>query len=144
MKKRIAVFLIVALSLVSIFGTFSTASARASDYFNSYAASINKNSDNTISVDFTVTATDVMPTLGVSSIQIQKLNSSTGSWTTSYTFTTSNTSGLQTSSKSKHSNTVTSSSSFSAGTYRAYVTFYAKDASGSDSKTYTTTSVVIS
>lgn len=142
LKKRIALLLSITMILTFAFGTFTTASARASDYFDSYVAYITKNSDKTITVDFTANATGTMTTLGASSIQIQK--STTSGWSTVYTFTTSNTTGLQKSSAVTYTKAFTTPDTFSAGTYRAYVTFYAKNSSGSENKYYTTSSVTIS
>lgn len=149
MKRTIAFLLTLSLLLACVFGTFTTASATdgngislfASSYFTSYSATASANSNKTVSVTFNVTATGIMTTLGVSSIKIQKYSS--GSWTTVETLTTSNTTGLQKSNAMNYANTVKSGTQ-STGTYRAYVTFYAKNSSGSESKTYTTTSVYVS
>lgn len=141
MKRKVASLLSFCILLTCLFGASGTASARASEYITSYDAAIVANSDKTVSVDFDIAATGYMTTLGVSSIKIQKYDS--GSWTTVQTLTTSNTTGLQKSNAASYSKTVTSSS-LSSGTYRAYVTFYAANSSGSDSKTYTTGSVAIS
>lgn len=143
MKRKIAHIISICLAMTLIFGTIISASARASSLINTYDASIAKNSNKTVSVNYTIKGTGTMDKIGASSIKIQKYNSSTGGWSDAETMTTSNTSGLQKSSAASYTNTVTSGT-LDAGTYRAYIVFYASSGSDSDSKNYTTTSVTIS
>lgn len=147
LKKKTRLLLTVTLLLTVLFGMTITANAietRASSYFGSYSAWLTKNSSGTISVTIDVTAVNTMTSLGATSVKIQKYNSTSGTWSTVSTFSSTSTTSLLGSNVSSYSKKVTTDSSMSSGTYRAYITFYALNSSGSATTYYTTDSLIIS
>lgn len=147
LKKKVALLLSLTLLLTFSLGTLTTAGAaetRASSYFSSYTVDVYKNSNGTLSVEFNVKAVSTMASLGAQSIIIQKYNSSTDTWSTYSVFYSSTYTTMLGSNTTSHIKTMTTSSSVSSGKYRAYITFYAKNSSGSENKYYTSSSVTVS
>lgn len=100
----------------------------SSAFFASYSTYLYKISSIQFEVWFEVSATGKMTELGVSQIKVQR-SADKENWTTMKTYTPDNYSQMLCSNTSTHASCVTY-----AGTpgyyYRAYVTFYAKNSSG--------------
>lgn len=135
MKKNIIRTLIIVL-IISISSSailMANAGVRASLYIDSYDAQIKTDSGGQISIASRVTGTDIMDTIGVSTLVIQKYQSGSWvdvtSWSDLYDYYSA-------------SSVVEATYYGTAGTqYRAVITFYAELNGGSDSRVMTTRSV---
>lgn len=142
MKKNYAKSIVLLLIICISFAVDQTARAtdlssnsiQSSAYINSYSAQITTGSGGRILVDGIVTGTNIMDTIGVKTLVIQKYQS--GSWVNAITW-----SNLY--DYNSVSSTFTSTYYGTVGTtYRAVITFYAALGSGSDSRIMTTNSVI--
>lgn len=113
----------------------SVASARGDDRFVSYSATLTSIENGDLCVYFRVVARNTMDTIGVSNINIQWYNGSR--WVGEKTYTSTDIPELLKSNSASHSDTVTYTPTHS-GSYRAVVTFYAKDSTGVSTKQTTT------
>jgi hypothetical protein len=139
MKKRIPAIITTALILtLSVNVTASADLLRASQYISNCSTWATAEGGGSVSFGFDVTATTSSNVVGATSIAVQRKNGS--SWTTVYTFTGSNSTGLTGSNCTSYSSFV-----YYAGTagnqYRANVTIYVQRGGGSDSRTVTTNTV---
>lgn len=126
--------LVLALTILLSVPAFATTS-RASKYLASYYATISETSDGNLSIYFNVIAPAKMEHLGANRISVQRY---TGSyWRTEYNFTYSEYPELQGENVGRHSGTVVYELQYSNSSYRAVVTFYSADSTGSDTGTYT-------
>ena len=126
--------LVLALTILLSVPAFATTS-RASKYLASYYATISETSDENLSIYFNVIAPAKMEHLGANRISVQRY---TGSyWRTEYNFTYSEYPELQGENVGRHSCTVVYEPQYPDSSYRAVVTFYGANSSGSDTGTYT-------
>lgn len=126
--------LVLALTILLSVPVFATTS-RASKYLASYYATISETSDGNLSIYFNVIAPAKMEHLGANRISVQRY---TGSyWRTEYNFTYSEYPELQGENVGRHSCTVVYEPQYPDSSYRAVVTFYGANSSGSDTGTYT-------
>lgn len=133
--KRTAriLFLVVALSILLSTVAFA-AESRASKYLATYYATITKTSSGDYSIYFSVIAPSRMEHLGVSRISVQRY---TGSyWRTEYNYTYSEHPELQGEDVVRYSATIVYEPQYSDSSYRAVITFYGANASGSDTGSY--------
>jgi hypothetical protein len=142
MKKKLTAIIAIVLIIATIAAPSALAlgGLKASNYFNAYSASISKSST-TITINFSVTATGTMTTLGVSSIKIYYVNSS-NEWELVATLTGSTTSGLTGSNRAYYSSSATYTG-VAGRQYYAKVEFYAANSSGTGSRSYSTNSVTL-
>ena len=124
-------FSLVLVLCIILSATVFASSTRASEYLSAYYATISKTSDGNISIYFNVIAPAKMDHLGASKISVQRY---TG---TEYNFTYSEYPELQGENVGRHSGTVVYELQYSNSSYRAVVTFYSADSTGSDTGTYT-------
>lgn len=104
------------------------AETRASDRIYRTAVSLSPKSNGDLSVYFSVQATGIMEKIGATSVKIQR---STGSsWTTEFTFNTTNTPALLAEDTDWNGMTLTYSPRYTGAEYRAVAMIYAKDAEG--------------
>lgn len=141
--KRLAGTLLALTLLIGCCATFASATEiqpRASDYFYTYYATCSVSSTGRVSVNAVAktSAGKSMTELGVKTIKIQE-SANNSTWTTVDTITSSDNSQFI-SSGSNFDKTFAVYSGNTNCYYRFIVTFYAKDASGSESKSYTTNS----
>ena len=137
MKTKKAMRLLAILIVFSILlaATAFAAPARASAYLSAYYATITKTSTGNLSIYFQVIAPAIMDQLGVRRIAVQRY---TGSyWRTEYNFTYPETPELQGTGVGIYSGTIVYTPQYSDASYRAVVTFYASNSSGSDTGVYT-------
>ena len=128
-------FSLVLVLCIILSATVFASSTRASEYLSAYYATISKTSDGNISIYFNVIAPAKMDHLGASKISVQRY---TGSyWRTEYNFTYSEYPELQGENVGRHSGTVGYELQYSNSSYRAVVTFYSADSTGSDTGVYT-------
>ncbi len=126
--------LVLALTILLSVPAFAT-TLRASKYLASYYATISETSDGNLSIYFNVIAPAKMEHLGANRISVQRY---TGSyWRTEYNFTYSEYPELQGENVGRHSCTVVYEPQYPDSSYRAVVTFYGANSSGSDTGTYT-------
>lgn len=126
--------LVLALTILLSVPAFATTS-RASKYLASYYATISETSDGNLSIYFNVIAPAKMEHLGANRISVQRY---TGSyWRTEYNFTYSEYPELQGENVGRHSCTVVYEPQYPDSSYRAVVTFYSADSTGSDTGVYT-------
>ena len=133
-KTLRVLFLVVAISVLLSVAAFA-APMRASKYLSVYSARLTKTSNGDLSLYFHVTAPATMDHLGASRIARQRY---TGSyWRTEYNFTYPETPELQGTGVGIYSGTIVYTPQYSDASYRAVVTFYASNSSGSDTGVYT-------
>ncbi len=134
-KRFIRFFAVIVILSILLSMTSFAAQMRASKYLSVYGATITKTSDGNYSIYFNVTAPSRMEHLGVSRISVQRY---TGSyWRTEYNYTYPETAELQGENVGRYSATIVYEPQYSNSNYRAVLTFYAANASGSDTGTYT-------
>lgn len=116
------------ISLLLIVSTFLTISAfaaeQASDFFGSHSSYLWEVSDSEFQVWFRVTAVEGMDVLGVSEIKVQR-STDKSNWSTVQTY-----GGQYDYDTSFYSGHVTYSSAEAGYYYRARVTYYAENSSG--------------
>ena len=140
-KQKFYRAMALCLTLLMVLSTtVFAAESRASEYLSAFSATAAKTRDGDIAVSCSVTGSKKMDSIGVSRIEIQWYNASR--WTTEEIYTSSDLSNLQA------SNSIYVSGKFihtpeESGSYRALVTVYAEDGSGSDSRVVTTATVKI-
>lgn len=110
------------------------AEARASAWFTGYGASIVASGNGKINVEFRVVGTGTMTKLGASTIDIYKSN---GAFVKTISYTTSGNEYMMKSNTAFHTGSVPYSG-VAGQKYYAVVTFFAKNSSGSDTRSYTT------
>lgn len=109
---------------------------RASEQIKSYSATLARKSNGDLNLTFSITTNGTMSTIGLSSVEIQR--SSSSGWISEYTYTASNTPSLQGSNRSVYQNFLTHTPDYPESSYRAIVTFYVKNDSGSTTRQLTT------
>lgn len=112
---------------------------RASEQINSTSITLTKKNSGDLSIFFSVQGTAIMDVIGADKVEIQR-NTITG-WITEFTFTPDNTPEIQTESSGHHNTMLTYSPLFSRAQYRAVVTIYVEDASGSSTQKLTSRTV---
>lgn len=143
MKRKLfhiaALFLSVLILCTTIAPVFagdsdSEISTQASKYINAYSAYVEAGSTSgSLNVQFNITATGKMTSLGASKIQIYN-----SSGTCVKTFYATSTTGMLASNRYSYASSVTYTGATSGAKYYAIVTFKASDSTGGDSGTYTT------
>ena len=136
---RLVCMLVVFSVLIAIPVYAEEQSTRASSYFASYRAACTKKTTTTLSVGFQVISVGPMDELGASQIKVQR-SSDGENWTTVKTFSKANYSSLTDTDTAFHGASVTCTIS-SGYYYRAVVTLYAKNGSGTGYKTLYTAKV---
>ncbi len=138
MKSLTAIIVFSLFTSLIINASAATVIPNASNYLSSYSASVTNASGGRIIVNFDVNATRVMQQVGASYIVVQVYNS--GTWTGVASYFGSTTSGML--AYNTFSNVGSVGYQGIAGQlYRALVTVYAADSTGSDSRQVTTNSV---
>lgn len=136
-KQFISMALVLVL-LAMLCGTPAYgAEIQASTQITRSTVTIEKRNDGGFSIFFSVRATGSMETIGASKVEVQRFNGSI--WVEEYTFTPSNTPGLQAENQIYHSLTLSYSPEYAGKDYRAVATVYVKDASESSTKVLTST-----
>lgn len=128
--KRIVrcVSLLLVMAILMTIPAFAAGTSKASHYFIRTSTYLEKTSGTTFDVWFDVTATGMMQELGVSTIKVQR-SSDKSNWSTVKTFSKDNYSQMTDDNTVAHDDCVTYTGT--AGYYyRAKVTFYAKNSSG--------------
>lgn len=123
------------LSLVLSVTAFA-ADIRASSRFVRYSAELSAGNDGNIYVLFSVTASNTMDVIGASSIAIQRYDNA--QWVTERTLTVKDEPEMQTTNSTRYSASISYEPVFSNARYRAVVSVYAKDSSGSSTAQTTT------
>ncbi len=138
MKLKRIIRIISILVIVSILSSLAAFAApmRASDYLSVYGANLTRTSDGNVSIYFRVTAPKKLEHLGVSKINVQRYNGSY--WQTEYTYRYSETPELQGENVGRYSATIVYEPQYPSSEYRAVLTFYGADSTGSDTGVYTT------
>lgn len=131
--RSISVILVIVF-LVSAPVQALAAEARASAWFTGYGASIVAAGNGKIKIEFTVVGTGTMTKLGASTIDIYKSN---GAFIKTISYTTSGNGYMMGYNTAFHSGSVPYSG-VAGQKYYAVVNFYAKNSSGSDTRSYTT------
>lgn len=142
MKKLITVAMIFIFAFTCLFSISAFAAEeqfqpRASLYFNKYSAEVDSEGGGDITITMSVTTKASVKELGFTKVIVQEKSGS--SWADIATFTSTKNPDFIKQNGSAHSTSV-SYSGTEGKSYRAKVTVYAKDANGSDSKTFTSSS----
>ena len=134
-KRSITLVLVfIMLGILSV-----PAFARASDEIRTCKAVLSLKADGDLNIFCSITTNNVMETIGLSSITIQRYSGSR--WISEYTFTICNTAGMQSNDARTFSKTLTYTPQYLNSTYRAVVNFNATGSLGSYSADYTTEQV---
>ena len=136
--KNIHTILILSIILVLCISASTFAFVEASSYLASYTTTITAEGSSKILITFDVAATGKMTSIGVTQIEVQKKVGN--NWVTDTTLTASNYPNFLTSNSIGHASSVRITG-ISGTQYRAVLTFYAADSSGSDSKNLTGSTV---
>ena len=144
MKKLITaamifIFAFTCLFSISAFAAEEQFQPRASLYFDSYSATVIPEGGGEITIDMSVEAKKIVTELGFKKVVIQEKSGS--SWTDVKTLTSTSYSSFIAKNDAVHAASV-SYDGTTGKSYRAKVTVYAKDASGSDTKTVTTSAKI--
>ena len=126
--KALSLILVLAVACSSLCVTAKATEIRASNYFATYSTYLWKVSGTTFQVWFDVTAVGTMTELGVRDIQIQR-STDNSNWTTVRTYNKANYPQMTCANTAGHSDCVTYTGS-TGYYYRALVTFYASNSSG--------------
>lgn len=102
---------------------------RASSRIDRYSARIMTDEDGNLWIYFSVNASSIMDDIGANKIAIQRNNGTR--WVTENTITPADVPQMQTSDAIRHSATIPYTPEYSGYAYRAIVSVYAKDSSGS-------------
>lgn len=146
MKKLIALTMTLTFVLSCIISShvFAAQSEElapyASSYFATYAVELSDAGSGRVKVEYNVKGKSTVEEIGVKKIIIQEKNGST--WNDVQTYTSSNYPSFIVTGTTLANGSVTYSGD-EGSTYRAKVTFYAKDASGSATKTSTSSSLTV-
>lgn len=129
MKRLLqCISLLLVMAMLMTIPAFAAGAPKASYYFTRLSTYLEKTSGTTFDVWFDVTATGIMDEVGVSSIKIQR-SSDKSSWTTVKTFLKENYSQMTDDNTAAHADCVTYTGT-TGYYYRAKVTFYAENSSG--------------
>lgn len=131
--RSISVILVIVF-LVSAPVHAMAAEARASAWFTGYGASIVASGNGKINIEFRVVGTGTMTKLGASTIDIYKSN---GTFVKTISYTASGNGYMMGYNTAFHSGSVPYSG-VAGQKYYAVVNFFAKNSSGSDTRSYTT------
>ncbi len=123
---NMALFLVFSLILSA---TAFAMESRASVRIKRYSADLSAGDDGKLYILFSVTASSTMDVIGASKIDIQQNNDSR--WVTECTLTVKDTPAMQTSNATRYSASIPYEPDYPNADYRAVVTFYAEDSSGS-------------
>lgn len=139
MKRLVqCISLLLALVMLMTIPAFAVGTPKASYYFTRMSTYLEKTSGTTFEVWFDVTATGTMQELGVSTIKVQR-SSDRSTWTTMKTYSKADYSQMTDDNTAGHADCVTYTGT-TGYYYRAKVTFYAKNSSGTGEYTlYTST-----
>ncbi len=141
MKRIISIFLSCIVGITMLFTIASAVNIdlmRASEYFDKLDVWVESVGSGTIRIYADIKATRQMSRIGMDEIEIQCLSS--GKWRTVDTISGTTRNGMLESNTSSYSGSYEYDGS-SGKTYRAIVTAYAKNGSGSDSVSVTTNAV---
>lgn len=129
MKRLVqCISLLLVMAMLMTIPAFAAGTPKASRYFIRTSTYLEKTSGTTFDVWFDVTATGTMQELGVSTIKVQR-SSDNSTWTTMKTYSKADYSQMTDDNTVAHDDCVTYTGT--AGYYyRAKVTFYAKNSSG--------------
>ena len=134
-RRTIQTVVIVVIFSLLLSSMAFAATPKASKYLAAYYATISETTDGNLSIYINVAAPANMAHLGASRISVQRY---TGSyWRTEYNYTYPETPELQGENVGIYSATVVYEPQYPGSSYRAVVTFYGANSSGSDTGTYT-------
>lgn len=128
----VLVLLLTAVEPVIAANTGDTIAPMSSSYISFYYANIS-GGNGKITVNFNITGTGKMTSIGATKVQIKN-----SSGTTVKTFYSTTTDGMLGSNRTSYSSSVTYSGASSNSKYYAVVSFKAADSTGSDTASYTT------
>lgn len=139
MRKTVTRSMALVLALLMLLPTTALAlEDRASSRIMFCSVDLNLESSGDLDIYFTVTATANMKILGATRLLVQRYDGS--SWTTEYTYIAYSTPELQSNDDSYHSTMLVYTPRFSGYYYRAVVTVYAQDSTGSSTSELTSLS----
>lgn len=131
--RSISITLVIVFLISAPVHAFA-AEARASAWLSGYSASLVASGDGIITIKFRVVGTGTMTKLGASTIDIYKSN---GTFVKTISYTASGNGYMMGYNTAYHSGSVPYSGT-AGQKYYAVVTFYARDNSGSDDRSYKT------
>lgn len=127
MKKRNSWLFVAALMLAMSVTTIASAAIQASQYIATYGGGITSPSDNTVEVEFNITATGTMDMVGVKTIILQERASLTDEWSAIKTYGYLDYSNMMRENAIVTSSSVNYTSAVGDYYYRAKIYFYAEN-----------------
>ena len=139
MKKisKIIAFILVLATLFSICAL--AAETRSSAYLLAYEGVLSRKSAGKLLIEFNVTGTGTMTAIGASIIKVYKSN---GTLMKTYSYTDTGCSGMMGYNTIMHGGSLTYTGT-TGQSYYCVITFYARNSSGYDSKTYVTSTFTL-
>lgn len=139
MKKihRVIALILLFAMLCSIYAL--AAETRSSAYLFAYSGALSKASAGKIFIEFDVTGMGTMTAIGASTIKVYKSN---GTLMKTYNYTDSGCSNMMGYNTGMHASYLTYTGT-TGQSYYCIITFYARNASGYDSKTYATSTFTL-
>jgi hypothetical protein len=137
-KRSILITVFIILSLLFSLAVSASAATTASNYLDNYSASAQAGTNHKVLISFDVNATRIMNSVGASQIVVQVNNN--GVWTGVSTYTGSISNGMLAANNLSNTGSI-SYFGIAGKQYRARVTVYAGNSTGSDSRTITTNTV---
>ncbi len=126
MKQKISIILAIIMCLPFFCGAKANAvEPRGSTLVQWYSADVERTDTGDLSIFFSIVATDFIDILGVSSIDVERKDGN--NWVTEYTFTTTNTIGLQLREAIAHQATLDYTPLYPKREYRVAVNFIAQE-----------------
>lgn len=140
MRKRLLRTFSVLLCLAMLCSVSAyAAEARTSDQIFTCTASLSKQSSGDLKITYLIKTIEVMDHIGASSIVLERYNGT--QWVIERTYYFASMSTLQTSGASLYSSTLAMAPKYDGTNYRAKVTFYAKNSSGSSTRLVVTNTI---
>lgn len=137
-RLRRTISILLCLSMICSISAYA-AEARASSQISVCSATLEKLSNGDLKLKLSIYATGIMDSIGVSTVVIERYNGN--KWVEEQTYSFSDTPELQTSGEKRYTVTLVITPHYADLDYRAKVTFYAEDSSGSSTKLVTTNTV---
>lgn len=140
MKKQL-IKIISALLCLLLLGSVTAfaAEGKASSLISMCSATMAVKSNGDLKLSFDIVATDVMDSIGASTIVIERHNGT--KWVTERTYSVENYPNLQTSQKTFYNSTLEFTPLYSGKDYRAVITFYVESGTEIAEKTVTSNTI---
>lgn len=140
-KKATALFLTLALLIAALAIPAAAVDSRSSLYLSRYSAWLTPKTGAKVNVSIDVQAVDYMDSVGATKVEMYVSSDGGSTWDRDGTYLSALVEGMLVHNDYMYFDTPISHQGISGYKYYAVVTVYARDSTGSDSKTYVTPTV---